>query len=64
MDDQTFEEEPVIDPVCGMEVVEPDAALAVTYEGETVVFCSETCREKFLRDPARYAGSSSIIHGG
>ena len=55
-----LDEEPAIDPVCGMEV-ERMPALSVTYEGEPVFFCSETCRERFLRDPARYSVSSSLI---
>ena len=61
MDSSHVDEEPAIDPVCGMEVVEKDPALAVAFEGETVFFCSETCRERFLRDPARYTVSSSFI---
>jgi YHS domain-containing protein len=43
-----------IDPVCGMEVVDKDGALSLGYQGETVYFCSEVCRGKFLADPERY----------
>jgi YHS domain-containing protein len=43
-----------MDPVCGMEIVDKDTALSLGYEGETVHFCSEFCRDKFLADPERY----------
>jgi len=42
------------DPVCGMEVVDKDQAVSVGFQGETVYFCSEVCRDKFLADPERY----------
>ena len=44
----------VTDPVCGMEL-EPETAYSkVEYEGHTVYFCSQSCQEKFERDPEKY----------
>ena len=44
------------DPVCGMQV---DASRPVrhqaTYNGTTYTFCSESCKSKFVADPAKYA---------
>ncbi len=45
----------VIDPVCGMQVSAGSDTPNVTYAGKTYYFCSETCREKFQADPARFA---------
>jgi P-type Cu+ transporter len=48
--------ESAIDPVCGMTV---DVATArggsLEYDGTTYYFCSSGCREKFQKEPARYA---------
>ena len=41
------------DPVCGMRI-DPDEAVEATRRGETIRFCSETCRDRFLQDPERY----------
>ena len=46
-----------IDPVCGMEVTEADAAARVEWAGQTFLFCSETCRDEFLADPDEYVGA-------
>jgi len=43
----------VIDPVCGMELHEPDAGSSV-YEGKTYYFCSPDCKEEFDEDPKLY----------
>ncbi|MBI2827192.1 MAG: YHS domain-containing protein [Planctomycetia bacterium] len=32
-----------------------DAGGSVEYQGRTYYFCVEQCRDKFLRDPVRYA---------
>lgn len=51
--------ERAVDPVCGMELgpAEPAARLAL---GErTLVFCSTQCLQRYVADPARYAGASS-----
>jgi RND family efflux transporter MFP subunit len=49
--------EAVMDPVCGMTV---DRAKSIaegrteTYRGETYVFCSDKCHQKFRQDPGKY----------
>ncbi len=52
-----------IDPVCGMSV---DLANArggtVEHDGVLYGFCNPSCREKFLRDPARYLTRHEISH--
>ena len=42
------------DPVCGMTVTVATAKHKAEQGGETYYFCSNGCREKFLRDPAHY----------
>jgi xanthine dehydrogenase accessory factor len=44
-----------IDPVCGMTVMMVDATPHAEQDGETVWFCSDSCRVAYRRDPARYA---------
>ncbi|MBI3950299.1 MAG: alpha-glucan family phosphorylase [Acidobacteria bacterium] len=41
------------DPVCGM-TVQPQRGLTVSYNEQTVYFCSEYCRNKFLERPEKY----------
>jgi glycogen phosphorylase len=41
------------DPICGMTVL-TKRGLATLYGGQTVHFCSEYCRNKFLAQPERY----------
>ncbi len=43
------------DPICGMEVDPANAAALAERDGETFYFCSEHCRQKFLRE-----GRSSV----
>ena len=48
----------VRDPVCGMEIDETEARAAgrtSEHGGRTYAFCSELCKERFDKDPARYA---------
>ncbi len=40
-----------IDPICGM-TVDTTTALHAERDGETVYFCSDHCRQKFLSTPA------------
>jgi Cu+-exporting ATPase len=44
----------VIDPVCGMTVSAEDAAAAWEFAGETYLFCSVGCMERFREDPDRF----------
>jgi len=45
----------VSDPMCG-KAVDPEKALALTWEGKTYYFCSEDCRRRFEQDPPGDAG--------
>jgi protein SCO1/2 len=45
-----------VDPVCKMKITAGQTALEARYLGRTYRFCSETCRETFLKDPVRFAG--------
>jgi trehalose synthase len=42
------------DPVCGMSVSVDGAAPEARFAEATYRFCSDACREQFLRDPAHY----------
>jgi Cu+-exporting ATPase len=46
----------MIDPVCGMTVDRDSAAGAWEHEGETYLFCSLGCLERFREDPGRFLG--------
>lgn len=48
-----------IDPVCGMQVRTGDAPARAHHDGHIVYFCSDHCRERFERDPARFASGPS-----
>ncbi len=64
------------DPVCGMQVETANPGATSRHDGHTVYFCSDRCRSKFDKDPARYdsagdsgagvmeAGSMDADHGG
>ncbi|MBL8023792.1 MAG: heavy metal translocating P-type ATPase [Elusimicrobia bacterium] len=45
----------MIDPVCGMTVLEPPT-IATEWNGKQFGFCNPKCREKFLSDPEPYSG--------
>ena len=51
----SMETEEFIDPICGMQVEEQDAAGRAEYEGTTYYFCSPACQRKFEANPAEYA---------
>ena len=47
----------VKDPVCGMEVdvkTAVAAGLKSDYKGKTYYFCSDDCKKKFDKEPAKY----------
>ncbi len=48
----------VIDPVCGMQVDPSTAAAHVTLEDREFFFCSPSCRDRFVADPAKYSRPS------
>src|SRR5688572_30249832 len=41
-----------LDPVCGMRLEQPSVTL--DYDGRTLAFCSEFCRQQFQRHPRAY----------
>jgi YHS domain-containing protein/uncharacterized membrane protein YraQ (UPF0718 family) len=48
-----------LDPVCGMQVRTADAPAHSLWQGGTVSFCSDRCKERFDADPTRYPAPSS-----
>lgn len=50
----------VRDPVCGMEIDSGQAVKKAEYKGSLVMFCSEACQEKFLKNPEQYMESSLL----
>ncbi len=47
-----------IDPVCGMEVDEKEAAATSEYKGKTYYFCALGCKKAFDENPEKYLESS------
>jgi xanthine dehydrogenase accessory factor len=45
----------VVDPVCGMTVHVAGARYTSAYDGKTFMFCGIGCKERFDREPERYA---------
>ena len=43
-----------IDPVCGMEVDEDQAAAQYEYKGETYYFCAVGCKDRFAQNPEQF----------
>lgn len=55
------------DPVCGMSVDPQQTTAASAYRGKTYQFCSTSCRDKFEKEPDKYAASPAGTehrHGG
>ena len=55
-EDQAHEhgEDSVVDPVCGMKIKKSEAKATCEYNGKTYYFCMEGCKEKFVKEPAKY----------
>jgi Cu+-exporting ATPase len=49
----------VIDPVCGMQILDTDAVGQQQYRGTTYYFCSSSCQEKFAAKPEAYVGRAA-----
>ncbi len=49
----------VTDPVCGMQIEPMRAAGESTYQGTTYYFCSQECKDKFDKDPRKYADKAA-----
>jgi YHS domain-containing protein len=43
------------DPVCGMNVDEKSAAGTSQYKGKAYYFCNVACKQKFDKEPEKYA---------
>ena len=54
----------VIDPVCRMTIDPASAVATEVFEGNSVYFCSESCRRRFLADPAAYATAAAAPDTG
>ena len=55
------------DPVCGMTIDRDKSTAAGVYRGKTYYFCSASCRDKFEKEPVKYAASPARDehqHGG
>ena len=50
---------PRIDPVCGMQLSPERQAIRLEWEGRTLDFCSERCRERFLEGPSAFLTDGS-----
>ncbi|MEB2312842.1 MAG: SCO family protein [Sorangiineae bacterium] len=46
--------EKTVDPVCGMTVLASEDAPHALHDGKRYTFCSDACRERFVKEPARY----------
>jgi YHS domain-containing protein/mono/diheme cytochrome c family protein len=59
---QPASDELLTDPVCKMQVrADPQGPHAV-FNGKTYFFCSENCRQRFLKKPGHYAASTQPVH--
>ena len=50
------------DPVCGMTIQDIPTVPRTTHRGRTYVFCSNSCRDQFVREPDRYARTGNDAH--
>jgi uncharacterized membrane protein YraQ (UPF0718 family)/YHS domain-containing protein len=49
------------DPVCGMQVERSNPGATTRHESHTVYFCSDRCKAKFDKEPARFAGGDLAL---
>ena len=42
------------DPVCGIEINMETALAKIEYEGQIYYFCSQDCKEAFVKNPEEY----------
>jgi P-type Cu+ transporter len=52
------------DPVCGMDVQPEQAAGQSEFHGRTFYFCCPACKDKFDKDPERFAQQSGSAMAG
>ena len=53
-----------IDPVCGMQVNDQQAAQKSQYQGKTYYFCSESCKTKFDQKPEQFTAKAGQAQSG
>lgn len=51
---EDFEDEVVVDAVCGMRLSRSSAGASMDYRGHPYYFCSEDCRQRFAKEPMKY----------
>lgn len=51
-------DEKVVCPVSGETMLKSQAKASYEYEGKTYYFCCADCKEKFVKDPAKYIGKT------
>ena len=44
-----------VDPVCNMDLSGMHGKFAYDFEDETYFFCSELCKDRFAKEPHKYA---------
>jgi trehalose synthase len=42
------------DPVCGMAIANPATVVHLTYTDREILFCSQSCKNRFVLEPGRY----------
>ena len=51
--------ETVTDPVCGMQIDPATAVASEEHEGRTYHFCSDSCHQRFVKEPGRFATATA-----
>lgn len=49
-----FEDEVVVDPVCGMRMSRSSAGATMDYRGHPYYFCTDECQQRFAKEPMQY----------
>lgn len=55
-----FDDEVVVDPVCGMRIGRLAAGASMEYQGHPYYFCTEDCRRQFAEEPLRYVRFETV----
>lgn len=50
----------VVDPVCGMEFAERDAAARAVFQNQTYYFCHPVCKRIFDAEPTYFVESQNV----
>jgi len=59
----TDNQEPSLDPICGMTVAPPGAG-SIVHKNKTYHFCSAHCLEKFRTDPDKWLARADLLFAG